>query len=151
VNLGLPIGHADSPRQAGHGRECSCRSDGGRDQRRASSGRRLRPLLAYAAKSRIDRGKVSDNFQQEVWLAAFRLLADMPGVRSLGQVTDPLGRQGVAVAIPYPGEELRVIFDPATGTHLANVMSTGYVAVTAAEWTDQVAAIPTGTNKCGPG
>ena len=83
--------------------------------------------------------------------AAFRLLADMPGVRSLGQVTDPLGRQGVAVAIPYPREELRVIFDPATGTHLANVMSTGYVAVTAAEWTDQVAAIPTGTNKCGPG
>ena len=45
--------------------------------------------------------------------AAFRLLADMPGVRTLGQVTDPLERQGVAVAIPYPREELRVIFDPA--------------------------------------
>ncbi|MCZ1001566.1 CU044_5270 family protein [Streptomyces mirabilis] len=32
--------------------------------------------------------------------AAYRVIADLPGVRGLGRVTDPLGREGVGVAFP---------------------------------------------------
>jgi hypothetical protein len=103
-------------------------------------------LMGQAAASMLDYP-----VSTAVRAAAFRLLADLPGVHSLGQVTDPLGRRGVAVAVAYPGDELKVIFDPATGTHLANVMSAGYVAVTAAEWTDQAATAPATMGRCGMG
>jgi hypothetical protein len=57
--------------------------------------------------------------------AAYRMLAALPGVRSLGVVHDARGRAGQAVAIvlaePQMGTfEVRLIFDPATGQALAS-------------------------------
>jgi hypothetical protein len=64
--------------------------------------------------------------------AAYRLLADLPGLRDLGTVTDPKGRAGNAVTMrtneEAPGvrqadtggaREVRLIFDPASGQPLA--------------------------------
>jgi hypothetical protein len=56
--------------------------------------------------------------------AAFRLLAELPGVRGLGMVRDLRGRAGQAVAftqeLPTIGTfEVRLIIDPATGAALA--------------------------------
>jgi hypothetical protein len=48
--------------------------------------------------------------------ALFGVLATQPGARSLGEVTDAVGRKGVGVALRLPdlGPELRVIIDPET-------------------------------------
>jgi hypothetical protein len=48
--------------------------------------------------------------------ALFGLLGSRPGARSLGEVTDATGREGVGVALRLPdfGAELRVIIDPET-------------------------------------
>ena len=48
--------------------------------------------------------------------ALFGLLGSRRGARSLGDVTDATGRKGVGVALrlPDPGAELRVIIDPET-------------------------------------
>jgi hypothetical protein len=48
--------------------------------------------------------------------ALFELLSNRPGARSLGEVTDAVGRHGVGVAIRLLdiGDELRVVIDPAT-------------------------------------
>jgi len=48
--------------------------------------------------------------------ALFGLLGARPGARSLGEVTDATGRNGVGVALRLPdsGAELRVIIDPET-------------------------------------
>jgi hypothetical protein len=47
--------------------------------------------------------------------ALFGLLGSRPGARSLGEVTDAVGRKGVGVALRLPdGAELRVIIDPET-------------------------------------
>jgi hypothetical protein len=48
--------------------------------------------------------------------ALFGVLSSRPGARSLGEVTDAVGRQGVGVALRLPdfGDELRVIIDPET-------------------------------------
>ena len=57
--------------------------------------------------------------------AAYRLLADLPGIRSLGTTTDPLGRTGLGVARvdgDPAGEglvERQLIFDPDTTQLLA--------------------------------
>ncbi|MFI6316613.1 hypothetical protein ACIBG8_03795 [Nonomuraea sp. NPDC050556] len=54
--------------------------------------------------------------------AAYRMLADLPGVRSLGRVTDPKGRQGQAFTHTAPGgggSTSRIILDPETGQSLA--------------------------------
>nr|BFE74255.1 hypothetical protein GCM10020092_075560 [Actinoplanes digitatis] len=64
--------------------------------------------------------------------AAYRLLADLPGLRDLGTVTDPKGRPGTAVTLvtneETPGvrqadtggaREVRLIFDPESGRPLA--------------------------------
>jgi len=64
--------------------------------------------------------------------AAYRVLADLPGLRSLGTVTDPKGRSGTAITVTTNEEEpgvrqadtggpmeVRVIFDPSTGQPLA--------------------------------
>ncbi|GAA1566648.1 CU044_5270 family protein [Actinomadura kijaniata] len=57
--------------------------------------------------------------------AAFRVLATLPGVVSRGQVTDPRGRRGQALAMRVPryfaepGGERRIVVDPATGRLLA--------------------------------
>lgn len=57
--------------------------------------------------------------------AAYRVMAELPGVRGLGRVTDPLGRAGVGIAFPdtFQGPlgsvEQRLIVDPSTGAMLA--------------------------------
>jgi len=61
----------------------------------------------------------------EVRSAALRLLADLPGVTNAGQVTDPLGRTGTAVAMtgtdPLSGTVQRqLVIEPATGRLLAS-------------------------------
>ncbi|WP_405623354.1 CU044_5270 family protein [Streptomyces sp. NBC_00076] len=53
--------------------------------------------------------------------AAYRVMAEQPGVRGLGRVTDPLGREGTGVAFPgthetpLGGVEQRLVVDPSTG------------------------------------
>ncbi|MET9879433.1 CU044_5270 family protein [Actinacidiphila glaucinigra] len=60
--------------------------------------------------------------------AAYRVMADLPGVRVTGRVTDPLGREGVGVDFPvsYPGPlgtvRERLIVDPSTGAMLSDVL-----------------------------
>jgi hypothetical protein len=63
--------------------------------------------------------------------AAYQVLARVPGVRSLGAVTDTAGRTGVAISIdrnntaeeqradPGGPTEMRVLFDPASGRTLS--------------------------------
>jgi hypothetical protein len=63
--------------------------------------------------------------------AAYRVLAQVPGVRSLGPTTDPEGRKGVAISIDTNDvaeeqradsggpTEVRLLFDPATGRTLS--------------------------------
>jgi hypothetical protein len=48
--------------------------------------------------------------------ALFGVLSSRPGARSLGEVTDAVGRHGVGVTLRLPdfGDELRVIIDPET-------------------------------------
>ncbi|MFE7761263.1 CU044_5270 family protein [Streptomyces sp. NPDC057438] len=60
--------------------------------------------------------------------AAYRVMAEQPGVRGLGRVTDPLGREGVGIAFPgthataLGGVEQRVVVDPSTGELLAELL-----------------------------
>ncbi|MHA5054537.1 CU044_5270 family protein [Streptomyces sp. SD15] len=57
--------------------------------------------------------------------AAYRVIADLPDVRVLGRVTDPLGREGVGVAFPGTVRtplgtvEQRLVVDPSTGAMLS--------------------------------
>ncbi|MFJ8581529.1 CU044_5270 family protein [Micromonospora sp. NPDC093277] len=60
----------------------------------------------------------------QVRAAAYRMLADLPGVTSLGEVTDQRGRAGVAVGFARKGDgghwsQARLIIDPRTGQALA--------------------------------
>jgi hypothetical protein len=70
-------------------------------------------------------GLFSEPAPSNVRAAAYRMLAQVPGVHSLGSVTDPLGRRGHAVALPSgappggPATERRLIVDTATGRLLA--------------------------------
>lgn len=52
--------------------------------------------------------------------AAYKMLAQLPGIQSLGTRADTLGRNGVAVGVAEPtvGLESVVIFDPSTGIPL---------------------------------
>jgi len=52
--------------------------------------------------------------------AAYRMLAQLPGIQSLGTKIDTLGRSGAAVGVQIPsiGEESVVIFDQSTGIPL---------------------------------
>ncbi|MEU2622977.1 CU044_5270 family protein [Streptomyces sp. NPDC007157] len=58
--------------------------------------------------------------------AAYRVMADLPGVRVIGHVTDPLGREGVGVEFPkaYPTPlgttRERLVVDPSTGAMLSD-------------------------------
>lgn len=60
--------------------------------------------------------------------AAYRVMAEQPGVRGLGRVTDPLGRKGVGIAFPgthatsLGSVEQRVVVDPSTGELLAELL-----------------------------
>ena len=60
----------------------------------------------------------------QVRAAAYRMLADVKGVTSLGMVTDQRGRTGMAVAYARKGDggnwgQARLIIDPQTGQALA--------------------------------
>ncbi|UUU32334.1 CU044_5270 family protein [Streptomyces sp. CA-210063] len=60
--------------------------------------------------------------------AAYRLLADLPGIRVQGSVTDPLGREGIGITLPDHAEtplgsvEQRLVVDPSTGALLAELV-----------------------------
>ncbi|MEV4654957.1 CU044_5270 family protein [Micromonospora sp. NPDC049301] len=76
-----------------------------------------------------------------------RVLADVPGFRWRGQVTDRAGRKGVAVTFddrPHDAQSL-LIFDPKTGGLLAHerltlapVRISSYQVIIATAWTDQL-------------
>ncbi|MEU4897940.1 CU044_5270 family protein [Streptomyces sp. NPDC044780] len=57
--------------------------------------------------------------------AAYRVIAELPGIRSLGEVADPTGRKGVGFALPatdrpgYGAVRSELIVDPATGALLS--------------------------------
>lgn len=72
--------------------------------------------------------------------AAYRALADLPGVRYLGGRADPRGRAGEAFAYDLPtGVRRTLIIDPATSQVLASTDGgTGHSEVVlTAGWTDQ--------------
>jgi len=52
--------------------------------------------------------------------ATYRMIGELPGIQSLGTMTDTLGRSGTAVAAPPDptGEQYVVILDPTTGMPL---------------------------------
>jgi hypothetical protein len=53
--------------------------------------------------------------------ATYRMISELPGIESLGTMTDTLGRSGTAVAAPpdaNTGEQYVVILDPTTGMPL---------------------------------
>ncbi|GII52646.1 hypothetical protein Pth03_10350 [Planotetraspora thailandica] len=87
----------------------------------------------------------------EVRAAAYRMMAGLKGVTTLGQVTDQQGRKGVAVAYTRRGDagtlgQVRLIFDPRTGQAFAREFwnlgksasgqgkLTSYTLVTSAAW-----------------
>lgn len=85
-----------------------------------------------------------------VRVAAYRMLATLPGVRAAGAVTDPLGRPGAAVEMAgVPRTNTRLIVEPSSGRLLAQeTISTGlgqyppgtmmdWQALVEAVWTDQ--------------
>ncbi|MDZ5441139.1 CU044_5270 family protein [Micromonospora sp. 4G57] len=85
----------------------------------------------------------------EMRAAAYRMIAGLDGVTSLGAVTDQLGRTGVAIAYARRGDggvplQTRLILDPRTGRALAEeTWRVGvpdrlvhYRAIVEAGWTD---------------
>ncbi|MGP4026401.1 hypothetical protein [Actinomadura sp. 3N407] len=91
----------------------------------------------------------------EVRAAGFRMLAGLPSVKSIGEVTDPLGGTGNAIAVDEktPGGVIRhqTIIDLSTGTALADEIimlepaagaetpagwKLGSTTAVSAEWTD---------------
>lgn len=102
----------------------------------------------------------------EVRVAAYRVIADLPGIRSLGEVTDPLGRKGVGFTLPaiqlpgYGAVRSELIVDPSTGALLSDQQTltkpsaeaaeagiaagtlVNYSATVKAEWTDRQPETP---------
>lgn len=102
----------------------------------------------------------------EVRAAAYRVIAELPGIASLGEVTDPTGREGIGFALPatdgtdYGTARSELIVDPATGALLADQQRVtkpnakaaeagltagtvvGYNATVTAEWTDRQLKTP---------
>ncbi|GAA2350374.1 CU044_5270 family protein [Streptomyces cuspidosporus] len=102
----------------------------------------------------------------EVRAAAYRVIAGLPGIRSLGEVTDPLGRKGAGFALPatvrpdYGTARSELIVDPATGALLSDQevltepdakaaeagLTAGtvvnYTATVTSEWTDRQLKTP---------
>lgn len=63
---------------------------------------------------------------QAVQAAAYRMLAELPGVKVIPSTRDPEGRPGSAISITEQQQkrglvEHRMVFDPATGAFLANL------------------------------
>jgi len=69
-------------------------------------------------------GLVAMPVKPAVRAAAYRVMAELPGVRGLGRVTDPLGREGAGFAFPgtartsLGGVEQRLVVDESTGEML---------------------------------
>ncbi|GAA2633366.1 CU044_5270 family protein [Streptomyces vastus] len=98
--------------------------------------------------------------------AAYRLLADLPGIRVQGSVTDPLGREGIGITLPDNPEtplgtvEERLVVDPSTGALLAELVvlaepsatarqagldagtTVNYSATTRMEWAQRQITVP---------
>lgn len=53
--------------------------------------------------------------------ALFKVLAGLPGIRSLGEVQDPTGRTGVGFMLPQGPQDVEMVVDPATSNVLATV------------------------------
>ncbi|WP_157429672.1 CU044_5270 family protein [Actinomadura oligospora] len=74
----------------------------------------------------VARGLVTDMaVSPKVRAAAFRMLAGLPSVASLGKVTDDRGRTGVAIAMTRPGQagaalQSRLIINPSEGRALGS-------------------------------
>ncbi|GAA1407157.1 CU044_5270 family protein [Catellatospora coxensis] len=77
--------------------------------------------------------------------AAYRMLAALPGVTSLGRVTDQRGRSGVAIAVTRQGDfakaQTRLIVDPVTGRALGSESWSGgrlysWMVLLDARWAD---------------
>jgi hypothetical protein len=70
-------------------------------------------------------GLITMPVKPAVRAAAYRVMAEMPGVRGLGRVTDPLGREGVGFTFPGTPQtplgsvEQRLVVDPSTGAMLS--------------------------------
>jgi hypothetical protein len=89
----------------------------------------------------------------KVRAAAFRLLATFPGIKTLGKVRDPLGREGIGLIVTDPSfrpggsYQDRFIIDPATSNILAvgNQSAPGnhntYTAVSTG-WTNTAPTLP---------
>jgi hypothetical protein len=59
-----------------------------------------------------------------VLAAIYRMAAQIPGIHAVGWVTDPLGRRGYAVALNVQDGTEQLVFQPATGTLLAEELIT---------------------------
>ncbi|MEU1881325.1 CU044_5270 family protein [Streptosporangium sp. NPDC020072] len=88
----------------------------------------------------------------EVRAAVYRMCAVLPGVKSLGTVTDPLGRTGQAVGFQEgAAARTRFVLDTATGRPLASESANSYrgeliesyAAVSSLTWTDEEPDLPT--------
>ncbi|MEV4004080.1 CU044_5270 family protein [Actinomadura sp. NPDC049753] len=85
-----------------------------------------RPMASDLWLYTVARGLVMDMpVKPAVRAAAFRMLAGLPAVRSLGKVTDPQGRTGNAIALdektPQGVIREQMIIDLASGTALASM------------------------------
>ncbi|WP_052423515.1 hypothetical protein [Nonomuraea candida] len=70
--------------------------------------------------------------------AAYRALADLPGVRYLGTATDERGRHGQSFAYALPAGRVRTLtIDPATSQVLSSDDGERSEVVLAAGWTDE--------------
>ncbi|MFF5211599.1 CU044_5270 family protein [Streptosporangium sp. NPDC000396] len=87
----------------------------------------------------------------EVRVAAYRMLASLPGVTAQGEVTDPLGRTGQAVSRQGgPNEQSRFVVDTATGQPLVfestftteGEQHTTYEVIKKTGWTDEEPELP---------
>lgn len=86
------------------------------------SGAEVKGRTAYVLRQAAD--LITMPVKPAVRAAAYRVMAEQPGVRGLGRVTDPLGREGVGIAFPgthrtpLGSVEQRLVVDPSTGEML---------------------------------
>jgi hypothetical protein len=80
----------------------------------------------------------TDPVSPDVRAAAYRLIADMPGVESLGTVHDSNGRVGEAVAIGTGNDRSTLIIDPTSGSVLEYDFGGAANVIVATGWTDAV-------------
>jgi hypothetical protein len=85
----------------------------------------------------------------ELRAALFRAAALVPGVRSVGAVTDPLGRNGEAVVDDAPGTPVQLTYDPSTGNLLSLRGGRTRVSVIATGGVDSIHGLPAGVARVG--